>query len=763
MPGLLVALLISVSVRGVSPEDQQRFADGLYTRGLHEMALKEYNTLLNSFPDYAQNDQVFFRAAECYRKSGQAEQAIAYFRRLVEIYPKGIYSERSRLRLAELHVQRGEFGNAIIVLKKLLEIKPEPTIESGAVYYMGFSYSKLQQVDKANGLFDDLIKRFPDSPFVAYAAIEKAKNLRLKGDADPATQIALFRKAAEHPPSDRAGAEALSHLGDTLLKTKAYKESSETFLKLFATYPDSAVTHGSSLRAAWAHSQGGFHARCFALIQKTAAETRVAQPADWLYLEANALRHLGRNKEAVDCYNEILSKHGASAFAGNAAYEVALISFNTGQFAEVIRQADPMLALPDLRLDGLWLIAESQRALGKGDEAIRHFHLILNEFKEAGRAPEASFNIALILQKSDRNEDAARQYRLMADGYSEHELAPRALFAAGYCAARDNNFAGAIKDWEKMTRDFPDHELAHETFFQKGLAEMQLKQEAAALKSFKALLEKKPAQRLSSESSYWMGIMLERGRKPAEAEGYLRKALAFNIRADLVPQVHLRLAMVLQKQGKQDEAADFLQGLVTEGVPMDPGLLEWLVHHRMGQQKFDQAIPPARHLTLAGVEDRWKHVGWGLLGVALEKAGRVDDAIAAYREGIKMESMTKEVVEGAVFIGRHLSSQKAYGAAIPALEAAAAYASRANRPELQARAYYFLGQANEAAGKLGDAARFYMSVAVLYDDPVLSPECLYRAAQTFAKLGNAKEQKLALKELAERYADSEWQQKASGE
>jgi len=87
MHGLLLVLALTLSVHGVSPEDQQRFADGLYTRGLHKMALKEYNSLLNSFPDYAQNDQVFFRAAECYRKSGQAEHAIAYFRRLIEIYP----------------------------------------------------------------------------------------------------------------------------------------------------------------------------------------------------------------------------------------------------------------------------------------------------------------------------------------------------------------------------------------------------------------------------------------------------------------------------------------------------------------------------------------------------------------------------------------------------------------------------------------------------------------------------------------------------
>jgi TolA-binding protein len=750
-------------VSAATPEDQQRFADGLFTRGLHEMALKEYNTLLNVFPDYAQNDQVFYRAAECCRKSGQVEQAMAYFGRLIELYPKGEYSERARLRLSELHVQRGEFGNAIIVLKKLLVMKPASSIESGGLYYMGFSYSKLQQIEKANQQFDDLLKRFPDSPFTSYAAIEKAKNLRLKGDADPAAQIALFRKAAANPPSDRAGAEALASLADALLQTKAYAESSETFDQLFKTYPKAAITLASSLNAAWAHSYAGAHARCLAQVQQADPTTRAAQAADWLYLEANALRHLGRDAEAATRYNILLAKHAASSFAGNAAYEVALISFNSGQYAEVIRQAGAMLAIPDLRLDGLWLIAESQRALGKGDEAITHFQLILKEFKDASRAAEASYNMALIHQKAGRNKEASGQYRSMTSEYPKHELAPRALFAAGYCAALENDFPTAIKDWQKVEQIYPDHELATESLFQKGLAEMQLKQENAATVSFKALLNKKPDQRLRSESNYWLGIMLERSHKPAEAETYLRQALAEKIRDDLVPGIHFRLAMVLQKQGKKDEAADFLQALVSRATNMEPGLLEWLVRHRIEQKKYAEAIPPARRLTSLAMEDKWKNVGWGLLGLALEKNSQPDEAIVAYREGIKMESMTDEVVDGAIFVGEHLFAAKAYADAIAALEAAADYASRANRPGLQARAYYLLGQTHEAAGHLGDAARFYMSVAVLYDDPALSPECLYRAAAMFGKLGNAKEQKQALKELAERYADSEWQKKAQGE
>ena len=78
---LLSALCAPMVVQAVTPEEQQRFADGLYTRKLHEMAIKEYNRIIQDFPDYQKNDQVLYRAGECARRMGQAEQAMIPIRR----------------------------------------------------------------------------------------------------------------------------------------------------------------------------------------------------------------------------------------------------------------------------------------------------------------------------------------------------------------------------------------------------------------------------------------------------------------------------------------------------------------------------------------------------------------------------------------------------------------------------------------------------------------------------------------------------------
>lgn len=73
---------------------------------------------------------------------------------------------------------------------------------------------------------------------------------------------------------------------------------------------------------------------------------------------------------------------------------------------------------------------------------------------------------------------------------------------------------------------------------------------------------------------------------------------------------------------------------------------------------------------------------------------------------------------------------------------------------MRARAYFGLAETAEAAGQFDKAARHFMSVAVLYDDPHWTPQSLYRASQLFGKLGKKAEQESTRRELLQRYPDS---------
>ncbi|HRV31475.1 MAG TPA: hypothetical protein P5169_07165, partial [Kiritimatiellia bacterium] len=74
--------------------------------------------------------------------------------------------------------------------------------------------------------------------------------------------------------------------------------------------------------------------------------------------------------------------------------------------------------------------------------------------------------------------------------------------------------------------------------------------------------------------------------------------------------------------------------------------------------------------------------------------------------------------------------------------------------DLRVRAYFGLGEVAEAQGQPDRAARHYLSVAVLYDDPEWTPHSLFRAGEMLGQAGRKNEQAATWQELCERYPES---------
>ena len=78
-----------------------QFADGLYARGLHDLAIREYMTLLRDTPAFGKMDQVLYRIAESYRGAGNVAAADLFYKRVLREHPQSAYRHRAELRRAE--------------------------------------------------------------------------------------------------------------------------------------------------------------------------------------------------------------------------------------------------------------------------------------------------------------------------------------------------------------------------------------------------------------------------------------------------------------------------------------------------------------------------------------------------------------------------------------------------------------------------------------------------------------------------------------
>ena len=93
-------------------DDQLRFADGIFLRGLHEDAIHEYVAFARDYPADPRLDQVFFRLGECYRRLTNDTAALRFYARVEKDFPASPSAPKAALRRAEIALAASRFDEA---------------------------------------------------------------------------------------------------------------------------------------------------------------------------------------------------------------------------------------------------------------------------------------------------------------------------------------------------------------------------------------------------------------------------------------------------------------------------------------------------------------------------------------------------------------------------------------------------------------------------------------------------------------------------
>lgn len=130
-----------------------------------------------------------------------------------------------------------------------------------------------------------------------------------------------------------------------------------------------------------------------------------------------------------------------------------------------------------------------------------------------------------------------------------------------------------------------------------------------------------------------------------------------------------------------------------------------------------------------------------------------DAAVSAFEEAVALDGATREGAEAAWELGNQYIAQGRTADAVPYLEQAAVWAADDALADVRARSYFLLGRAAELEEDWDRAARYYMTVGVLFDDEQWVPEALHRGARALDAAGRPEESEQAREELRERYPD----------
>jgi TolA-binding protein len=752
---LLAWCLAPVSGPGqdLSVAERVQFADGLYARGMYEPAAREYESLLAGSDTPPTPDVLCYRLGECYRETGNRSEAEKAFRRVFIEYPQSPFRAKAGFRRARLFMEIAQYESAIALFSDVLQIRPPDDIAAACFYFTGLAQIEQGDSEAARAAFRTVVERYASSDYHSYATLELAHSLRdVERGVDEA--VRLYEAVVKEAPLPRVAAEAWFQLGALHFKREAYRESAAAYKQLLTEYPADERSSEAMLQAAWASHNAGLYADALSLAEKMLArETAVARD-EWLYLKANCERSLLRAVDAVRTYERLLKDVPDSPFRDAACYELALTHYRSGDFNDAVKVGVKLTAEPAFQKDIYWLLAESYTALKRTDEAIQYYGLITREFPGSDVAADATFRLAHHLRQKGRYEEAATYYGAVVDRYPTNALAPQALFAAAFCFSSAGREAEAVRDWNRLVSLFPDSHLAEEALYQKGVGEVRLDRDADALETLGVFLRRFRESKLAGDAHFWTGVLLKTGGDPVGAEHHLRQAIEQTVSVDVKNKAQFQLAGILQQTGRAGEAAVLFQDLI--GSPLrdafSPALLEWLAEYHLSRETWGRAHEAAGMLARR-TEVQWQEIGFCLAGRALMGADDVEGARKAFLSALKVGAGTRYGAEAALRLGdialrqqRPVDARTFYGKA-------ALLSAGGDRLALRAHAYAGLGDAAKAEQDPAAAARYYMSVAVLYDDDELVPDCLARAAQAFSLAGDSHAAASALEELRARYPE----------
>jgi len=748
------ALCLPPCANAIEGSERLQFADGLYSRKMYDLAIKEYRAFLDANPRGEGSDTACYRMAESYMSLTNTAAAEPLFRRVFSDFPRSPFRFKAWFRSAELAADAGRAETACAHLDAMLAANPPAELAAAALFRLGALRAQLGQKDQAVRAYGRIRTDFAASPFYAHALLALA-GLAGTAPAERDEAAALLRAAATNGASARLSAEAWFQLGELEFRRNAWDAAAKAYAQVAIAAPADTRVPETRIQRAWCLYNLGQYAETLQAFDADAAAPGAARPPEWLYLKANAWRQLRRYEEAADAYAKFLARFRDDALAPAAAYEQALSLHRGGRHREAIEAAEALKPKPELKADVMWILAESYAALKAPEKAIPHYRALVDQFAGSPLRPHAMYRLAYILQTRGEFGPAAEQYAALVQAYPAADTIPQALFASALCHIKLGKHAEAIEDWSALLKRFPDHVLAEESLYQKALSLAHLKQDAHAGAALTEFLTRFPKSRNAPEAHYWAGLLLDTAAKAEGAAAEYRAAIAAGLGGELGTRTRFRLAVVLQKLEKPVESAALLDELVSSGKAGDcpPELLEWLALHHLDRSEYKEAAAAAQ-AGLAAPEGAKRSMLWLALGRARRGLQQYAAADEAYGKAMAGES--RPAIEAAIESGDMSLDARALRQAAAAYDKAAALAADDRYLPLRATAYAGKAKVLLAEGKPEEAAKHFMSVAILFDDGSLVPNCLLQAERAFRAAGRNDDAAKAAAELRRRYPNSAW-------
>ncbi len=725
-------------------------ADGLYIRKLFDLAVPEYEKYLGQFPSDSGRPSAMYRLADCYANLGQEQPALNTYRLLVDEVGTGEFVGSAAFRLGSREFDKKNFQEASPLYEKAYINAKSPEIKLTARYYQAKCLELTGKKADASIAYADVAKYAGKNPYrdaarlsLAYFALENSQKQQA---------FDLFNLLGTDAAKPAVRAEALTRAGILAADLKQKDKADQLFKAAIALNAEGKWKQIAELEQMKLQYEGDKFSQVLDSYAKSTNTLGDETRPSVMLLVANSYRQLGKQQKALELYNQLIHIYSNTPEAYDARYQ-RLVSLDAIKDPSLVTEVDSYLATgPNRdRADKAKLLKAQTLFQQRRFEPAARLYLELTNSSLADPYKADCYYAAgfSFLQLND-NPSAIHAFTGLIDKYPKHRMTSKALLKRALLFQEAKNLPAAVNDFNKIIADYPASAETEAALLQRGLTLGQQADYQKMTATFRQLLKDYPSGTGAAQANYWIGWAAFEAKHYEDAITPLSKARELNP-DEFAEKTTLRLILCYQNLHRKSEAAKEVDGFIQKDpqrISMVLDVCRWLGSEFYNDNNFEQA---AKYFGLMTKNMEPAKVDKGLwlnYAKSLNDLKEYQDANGAVNHYLEQATDPGDRAQGFLVLSSAQLGAKDLDAATKSAEEALSL-----QPEgrLNAEARMLIGDIESARGNYENAARSYMSVALLYEDPEVTPRALEHAYEAFQKAGNEPQATKTLSELKTRF------------
>ena len=738
---------------------QLDYANALFTRKLYDLAIPEYQKYLDDYPGNAGRANAYFSLGECYRNLNRPSGARTNFQKVLSDYGDDEFAGPAAYALAEMAFKEKDYAAALPLFHRSAAKSRESAVALSAHYFEARSLEALGRKDEACDIYLEVAEAGNPNSYREDARWTAASILIGRGrKADALNQYEALSNETQKPAlkaesAVRGGIIALELIqADKGKSDKAVIDRATRLLQRGRTLSEPgkfrAIAEVGLRRLQY---QTGQYAQLLGDYKKEQESLPAAAQAEVLLLAANSERQLGHTKQAEQLYRQTIAKFPDREEAKDAAYQRLINVYNSDPSA-LLTEVEQFLATDPVgeRADQAKLL--KAEALYKQQNysaaAALYGELRSSQLSSKLRA-ESAYKLGLSYVPAKNTPAIIEAFTYYVQTFPDNPQVPAALAQRALAYEQDKNYDAALSDLNTILAKYPSAQEREATLQLKALILGQQENNKGMVETFHQLLKEFPKSSVASQAQYYIG------KAAFEAKDYKTAMKALNAARQLNKQQYYNLASLRvilcqfylkDRPALTKEVNDFIANSPNANVP--PEVLEWLGIQYYNEKKYEVAI---KYLSaLAKMDNRGNIKAdflfyWGDAATKLKKLSDAEDAFGKYLQVAKDPAGKAKVLIalGAIKIGVHKPDE--------AQKIAEEIMVLQPEGRVNAEARLLAGEVQLERGNFDDAGKAFKGVALLYDDPAITPRALDKAASAYQRAGKNEEADRLARELHERY------------